>query len=185
MLTRLRILIKVALLMAVSSSALAATPVRMTTNLGVIDIVLFDEQAPETVKNFLELVDSGFYSGLIFHRVLAEFMVQAGGYDDKMVYREPARTVKNESKVGLANRKGTLAMARLDDPDSASSQFFINVTDNPHLNARPGIPGYTVFGEVVAGWEVVVNIELAEVTTRDGMEGVPKTPIIIEKVERL
>lgn len=166
-------------------SAWAETSVRLTTNVGVIDIVLYDSQAPETVKNFLELVDSGFYSGLIFHRVLAGFVIQAGGYDEKLVYKEPPRTIKNESKVGLSNRKGTLAMARLDDPDSASSQFFINVKDNPHLNAKPGIPGYTVFGEVVSGWEAVEMIELTEIETRDGMQGVPKTAMVILKAERI
>lgn len=159
--------------------------VRLTTSVGVIDVALYDSQAPGTVKNFLELVDSGFYSGLIFHRVLAGFVIQAGGYDENLVYRKPPRTVKNESKVGLGNRKGTLAMARLDDPDSADTQFFINVNDNSHLNAKPGIPGYTVFGEVVSGWEVVETIELSEVGTRDGMEGVPKSTMVILKAERI
>lgn len=169
----------------VSTPVLADSSVRLTTNVGVIDVVLYDQQAPETVKNFLELVDSGFYSGLIFHRVLAGFVIQGGGYDEKLEYREPPRTVKNESKVGLGNRKGTLAMARLDDPDSADTQFFINMKDNPHLNADPGIPGYTVFGEVVAGWDVVETIELSEVSTRNGMQGVPVKAFVIQKAERL
>ena len=173
------------LLSSLAPATWAESSVRLTTKVGTIDIVLYDTQAPETVKNFLEGVDSGFYSGLIFHRVLAGFVIQAGGYDEKLVYRDPPRTVKNESKVGLGNRKGTLAMARLDDPDSADTQFFINVKDNPHLNARPGIPGYTVFGEVVAGWDVVETIELTEVGTRDGMQGVPLSPMVILKAERI
>lgn len=159
--------------------------VRLTTTAGPIEIVLYADQAPKTVANFLQLVDEGFYNGLIFHRVVAGFVIQAGGYDANMVYRESPRTVVNESKVGLANRKGTLAMARLEDPDSADTQFFINVEDNPNLNAKPGIPGYTVFGEVVSGMDVVVQIELTPVATRDGMQGVPVTPIVIEKAERI
>ncbi len=170
-----------------SPLAWSESSVRLTTNIGAIDIVLYDSQAPLTVKNFLELVDAGYYNGLIFHRVLAGFVIQAGGYDEKLVAREPnpPRTVKNESKVGLGNRKGTLAMARLDDPDSADTQFFINAKDNPHLNAKPGIPGYTVFGEVVSGWERVETIELTEVGTRDGMQGVPISTMVILKAERI
>ena len=159
--------------------------VRFTTTVGVIDVVLYADQAPETVANFLQLVDEGFYNGLIFHRVVAGFVIQAGGYDAKMVSRESTRTVVNESKVGLGNRKGTLAMARTDDPDSADSQFFINAQDNLNLNAKPGMPGYAVFGEVVAGMDVVEQIELTPVATVDGMQGVPVTPVVIEKAERI
>ena len=159
--------------------------VRFTTSVGVIDVVLYADQAPKTVENFLQLVDEGFYNGLIFHRVVAGFVIQAGGFDAKMVSRESPRTVVNESKVGLGNRKGTLAMARTDDPDSADSQFFINVEDNLNLNAKPGIPGYAVFGEVVSGMDVVVQIELTPVATVAGMQGVPVEPIVIEKAERI
>ena len=159
--------------------------VRFTTTVGVIDVVLYADQAPKTVANFLQLVDEKFYDGLIFHRVVAGFVIQAGGYDAKMVSRESTRTVVNEGKVGLGNRKGTLAMARTDDPDSADSQFFINVEDNLSLNAKPGVPGYAVFGEVVSGMDVVVQIELTPVATVDGMQGVPVEPIVIEKAERI
>jgi peptidyl-prolyl cis-trans isomerase A (cyclophilin A) len=184
--TRLRFCaLLLVLLSPLGTLAWSESSVRLTTNIGVIDVTLYDSQAPETVKNFLELVDSGFYNGLVFHRVLAGFVIQAGGYDEKLVYRDPPRTVKNESKVGLGNRKGTLAMARLDDPDSADTQFFINVNDNSHLNAKPGIPGYTVFGEVISGWDVVETIELSEVGTRDGMQGVPTTSMVILKAERI
>ena len=175
-----------ALLLLLTRAAFADNPaVRFTTNVGVIDVVLYADQAPKTVANFLQLVDDGFYNGLIFHRVVAGFVIQTGGYDAKMVSRESTRTVVNEGKVGLGNRKGTLAMARTDDPDSADSQFFINVEDNLSLNAKPGIPGYAVFGEVVSGMDVVVQIELTPVATVDGMQGVPVEPIVIEKAERI
>jgi len=171
-------------LLTIPASADNAT-VRLSTTAGPIDVVLYADQAPKTVANFLQLVDEGFYNGLIFHRVVAGFVIQTGGYDANMVYRESPRTVVNESRVGLANRQGTLAMARLEDPDSADTQFFINVQDNPNLNAKPGIPGYTVFGEVVSGMDVVEQIELTPVATRDGMQGVPTAPIVIEKAERI
>jgi len=159
--------------------------VRLTTTAGTIDVRLFPEKAPRTVANFLELVEAGFYDGLIFHRVIANFVIQAGGYDPDMAYREPPATVPNESLNGLRNRKGTLAMARLADPDSAEAQFFINVNDNTHLDAGPGRPGYTVFGEVIDGMAVVTAIELTNTGVRNGMVGVPEDPIVIEKAMRL
>jgi peptidyl-prolyl cis-trans isomerase A (cyclophilin A) len=137
------------------------------------------------VTNFLRLVDDGFYDGLIFHRVIANFMIQTGGYDAGMNEREPPGTVPNESFNGLRNRTGTLAMARLEDPDSADAQFFINVNDNAHLDAAPGVPGYTVFGRVIAGMDVVTDIELADTGIRAGMAAVPETPIVLERAERL
>ncbi len=179
-------LVFAALLLLLTRPAFADNAsVRFTTTVGVIDVVLYADQAPKTVANFLQLVDEKFYDGLIFHRVVAGFVIQAGGYDAKMVSRESTRTVVNEGKVGLGNRKGTLAMARTDDPDSADSQFFINVEDNLSLNAKPGVPGYAVFGEVVSGMDVVVQIELTPVATVDGMQGVPVEPIVIEKAERI
>lgn len=159
--------------------------VRLVTTLGSIDVELFAEQAPKTVANFLRLVDEDFYDGLIFHRVVAGFVIQTGGYDAGMNYREPPGSVPNESANGLENRKGTLAMARLADPDSANTQFYINVADNAHLNAQPGEPGYTVFGRVVDGMDVVTEIELADTTRKAGMVGVPERAILVEDVERL
>jgi cyclophilin family peptidyl-prolyl cis-trans isomerase len=163
----------------------ARPQVRLTTSLGVIDLELLPDRAPQTAANFLRLVDDGFYDGLIFHRVVANFVIQAGGYDAAMNYREPPGTVVNESMNGVRNSRGTVAMARLADPDSADTQFFINVKDNGHLDARPGQPGYTVFGRVVAGMDVVTEIELADTGRRAGMVGVPETPIVIERAERL
>ncbi len=172
---------------AETNAADAGPPlVRFETDAGVIDIELMPERAPQTVANFLDLVDSGFYDGLIFHRVVANFVVQTGGYDRDMQPREPPRTVPNEARNRLKNRRGTVAMARLDDPDSADSQFFINVNNNTHLDHTPDQPGYTVFGRVVAGLDTaVVTIELTETGIRNGMAGVPLTPIAIQKASRI
>lgn len=160
--------------------------VRLVTSLGNIDIELFEQKAPKSVQNFLRLVDKGFYKGLIFHRVIAGFMIQGGGYDADLNYREPPLdNVPNESSNGLQNVKGTVAMARLADPDSANTQFFINVTDNEHLNTAPGRPGYTVFGRVVDGMDVVTEIELSDTTRKAGMADVPVSPIVIEEAKRL
>lgn len=159
--------------------------VRLVTSLGDIEVELFPDEAPQTVENFLRLVEQDFYDGLIFHRVLAGFVIQTGGYDAAMNPREPPGTVPNESDNGLRNSRGTLGMARLADPDSADSQFYINVDDNEHLDARPGEPGYTVFGRVVDGMDVVTEIELSDTTRRAGMTGVPEQPIVLEDVERL
>lgn len=171
---------------AVSAADEEAAPrVRLTTSVGVIDLELLPDRAPRTVANFLRLVDDGFYDGLIFHRVIANFVIQAGGYDAAMAYREPPGTVANESFNGLKNLRGTVAMARLADPDSADSQFFINVNDNAHLDATPGQPGYTVFARVVDGMDVVTDIELVDTGRRAGMVGVPEAPVVIESARRL
>jgi len=159
--------------------------VLLKTSLGDIELELFEQQAPKTVANFLRLVEDDFYDGLIFHRVIAGFVIQTGGYDQAMSHREPPGNVVNESDNGLDNSKGTVAMARLSDPDSADSQFYINVDDNEHLNAKPGEPGYTVFGRVVDGMDVVTEIELSDTTRRAGMAGVPEQPIVVQDVERL
>lgn len=159
--------------------------VRLETDAGRIDIELYPAKAPQTVRNFLELVDGGFYEGLIFHRVIAGFMIQAGGFDADMNYREPPGTVVNESFNGLSNVTGALAMARTSDPDSAGAQFFINVKDNARLDAAPGQPGYAVFGKVVAGMEAVTDIELRETRTLNGMRDVPAQPVVIHSAKRL
>jgi len=165
----------------------AAPPpqVRLETSVGNIDIELYPRYAPITVANFLRLVDDGFYDGLIFHRVIANFMIQAGGFDAQMQAREPPSTIVNESPNGLLNRKQYVAMARQDDPDSAAAQFFINVRNNPHLDGARGQPGYTVFGKVIGGWDVVQEIELADTSIKNGMAAVPDAPIVILKARRL
>jgi len=145
---------------------------------------LDEERAPHTVANFLELVEAEFYDGLIFHRVIAGFVIQTGGYDVHMERREGPRNIPNESFNGLMNRKGTLSMARLTDPDSANSQFFINLEANTHLDALPGKPGYAVFGHLVTGTDVAEIIEFAETGIRQGMAGVPLEPILILTARR-
>ena len=128
------------------------------TNQGKFVVQLHPDYAPKTVDLFLKHVDAGFYDGVIFHRVIPEFMAQSGGFSENFERKEPLGTVVNESVGGLPNSKGTIAMARTSNPDSASSQFYINVVDNPNLNSRDGRPGYTVFGTVVEGIEVPVAI---------------------------
>lgn len=159
--------------------------VRLLTTLGTIEVELYPDHAPATVENFLQLVDDGFYDGVIFHRVIANFMIQAGSFDAHMRPREAPRTVPNESFNGLLNRKGYLAMARADDPDSAAADFYINVAANEHLDAGPGKPGYTVFGRVIAGWEAVEEIELSDTGIRAGMPAVPDEPIVILEASRI
>ena len=154
------------------------------TSLGTMVAKLDEKRAPKTVANFLELVDAGFYDRLIFHRVIAGFVIQTGGYDVEMQRRDSSREIPNESFNGLKNLKGALSMARLADPDSASSQFFINLNANTHLDALPGKPGYTVFGHLVTGTDVAEAIEFAETGIRQGMAGVPLEPIVIHSIHR-
>lgn len=153
--------------------------VSMVTNKGAIEIELLPKFAPKHVANFLSLVEEEFYVGLVFHRVIPNFMIQAGGYDGDLNYKASERRVENESFNGLKNKRLTIAMARLNDPDSADTQFFINVRDNPHLDAQPGQPGYTVFGKVVDGLDVIETIELTDTHLRMGMVAVPEETIII------
>ena len=135
------------------------------------------------MANFLALVEEGFYVGLVFHRVIPNFMIQAGGYDAELTYRPRDGQVDNESFNGLRNKRYTVAMARLSDPDSADTQFFINVRDNPHLDAQSGEPGYTVFGRVVSGMDVIETIELTDTHLRMGMAAVPEKAIVILATE--
>ncbi|MEM9743217.1 MAG: peptidylprolyl isomerase [Pseudomonadota bacterium] len=158
---------------------------RVETTLGSFDIELYLGQAPITVAQILRLIDEDYYDGLIFHRVAANFVIQTGGYERGMVEREAPPDIANESFNGLSNTKGTLAMARLDHPDSANSQWFVNVKNNTRLDARRNRPGYTVFGRVISGWDVVVAIELTNTVTRNGFVGVPETPIEIVDIKRL
>jgi peptidyl-prolyl cis-trans isomerase A (cyclophilin A) len=178
----------VAVLMMASASFSHAENPRVVveiSGLGSIEIELLENLAPRTVSNFLTLVDEKFYDGLIFHRVIANFMIQGGGYTPDLKYKPGAKTVPNESFNGLKNSRGTIAMARLADPDSADTQFFINVRDNPNLDADGNKAGYTVFGRVSAGMEVVSKIELVNTHLRGGMAAVPEDSVIITKVERI
>ncbi|MGH1370958.1 MAG: peptidylprolyl isomerase [Cellvibrionaceae bacterium] len=132
--------------------------VTFETDLGTVVIELFPEEAPITVENFLRYANDGFYTGTIFHRVIPNFVVQGGGLTFDFMRKETRAPIKNESDNGLKNTKGTLSMARLPDPDSATSQFFINLNNNRHLNPKKDEAGYAVFGKVVDGMDVVVKI---------------------------
>lgn len=168
-------------LLCMSPSLKADNPsVKLDTEKGVIVIELYPDKAPVTVDNFIRHVKSYHYDGLIFHRVIKGFMIQAGGFTFDMTFRESEfDTILNESFNGLSNLRGSIAMARTDDPDSALAQFFINHKHNPRLNARGSKPGYTVFGQVTEGMDVVDAI--AEVKTKrfDIFRNVPVEPIRI------
>ncbi|MGG7603502.1 peptidylprolyl isomerase [Massilia sp. BKSP1R2A-1] len=157
--------------------------VSMRTTLGEIVVQLDEERAPKTVANFMQYVKQGFYKGTIFHRVIDGFMIQAGGMNEKFEGRKTNKPVKNESNNGLSNQPYTISMAREDHPDSATSQFFINVADNSGIdypNYRGS--GYTVFGKVVKGQEVVDKIKGVVVDDVRGMQNVPVVPIFIKSV---
>ena len=142
-------------------------------------IELFPEKAPQHVNQFLRLVNEGFYDGLIFHRVIPNFVIQAGGYDSELKYFSSEQKIINESFNGLKNVKHTVAMARLSKPDSADTQFFINLRDNNHLDSSEGNPGYTVFGKVIDGFELIEEIELQDTESREGFFGLPVSPVTI------
>nr|WP_086939005.1 peptidylprolyl isomerase [Thaumasiovibrio occultus] len=165
----------------VTSPALA-TSVKVTTNLGDFTVELNEEKAPMTVENFLKYVDEGAYNGNIFHRVIPNFMVQAGGFDKDLTRLPSHDPVYNESDNGLANTRGTIAMARTSNPHSATRQFFVNVVDNAYLNGNPGRPGYAVFGEVTDGMDVVDAIAAQPTTMKNGMGDVPVDTVTIESV---
>jgi len=135
----------------------------ISTTLGNIEIELAPEKAPLTVRNFLQYADRHYYDGTIFHRVIQGFIIQTGGFDRKLNAFEPGQPVTNESVDGLLNIKGSVAMARSHDPDSAKAQFFINLKNNRNFDAKYGNPGYTVFGQVISGMDVVQNIASSKV----------------------
>ena len=157
--------------------------VALKTSMGDIVVQLDEEKAPKTVANFMQYVKQGFYKGTIFHRVIDGFMIQAGGMNEKFEGRKTNKPVKNESNNGLSNQPYTISMAREDHPDSATSQFFINVADNSGID-YPNYKGsgYTVFGKVVKGQEVVDKIKGVLVDDVRGMQNVPVTPIFVKSV---
>ena len=155
------------------------------TSHGDVTLRLFEDKAPLTVANFLSYVDSGFYSGTIFHRVIPRFMIQGGGFTERMEEKPTRDPIKNEARNRLHNERGTIAMARTNDPDSATSQFFINVRNNFRLDWAPGNPGYTVFGEVIDGMFVVDSIAVEPTGNFMGHADVPVTPITIKEVVRV
>ena len=158
--------------------------VKLETSMGDIVIELNEEAAPITAKNFLQYVQEGFYDGTIFHRVKPNFMIQGGGFTADMVQKKPHPPIVNEASNGLKNDRGTIAMARTSDPDSATAQFFINHRNNDRLNyVENRNPGYAVFGEVIEGMETVDKIAAVKTATRMGMDDVPVEPVVIKSAK--
>jgi len=154
----------------------------INTNLGNIELELYAKRTPKTVKNFIEYAESGYYSDTLFHRVIPNFMVQGGGFDKSFVQKTTGKPVRNEANAFIPNLRGTISMARTNNPDSATSQFFINVVDNASLNKTSSNPGYAVFGKVIKGIEVADVMSKVK-TKRDGyMADVPVEPVIIKQV---
>ena len=165
------------------AAAQEAPKVKFSTSAGDFVVEVYPDKAPKTVENFLQYVKDKHYDGTVFHRVIDNFMVQGGGFDENMVEKKTRAPVVHEGRMalekGLTNQPGYLAMARTPDPNSATSQFFINVADNRRLDPTPSAPGYTVFGKVVSGMDVINKIKGVPVGQR-GMHGdVPKTPVVI------
>ncbi|TXS96248.1 peptidyl-prolyl cis-trans isomerase [Parahaliea maris] len=169
---------------AAGDSGLPNPQVVIKTSQGDITLRLFRDKSPVTVENFLKYVDDGFYSGTIFHRVIPNFMIQGGGMLPDMSEKETREPIVNESKNRLHNVRGTVAMARTNDPDSATAQFFINQRTNLRLDWAPGREGYTVFGEVTDGMNVVDFISTTPVQKIGSHTDVPAEPIIIKEIVR-
>ena len=162
--------------------------IAMKTSLGTITVALWAEKAPKTVANFLRYVDEGFYDGTIFHRVIDGFMIQGGGMTPDMESKTTHEPIVNEASSELKNDRGTIAMARTQVVNSATSQFFINVADNAFLNHTAKTPqgfGYAAFGEVIDGMDVVDRIKAVKTTTVGPHRDVPETPVVIERVVRV
>ncbi len=162
--------------------------VQFETSMGNFKIELYPDKAPESVKNFLDYVEAGFYNGTIFHRVMPNFMIQGGGFDEKMNQKPTKKEIKNEAHNGLKNEVGTVAMARTAIVDSATAQFFINVKANDFLDHKDKTQhgyGYAVFGKISDGLDTVTKIEKVA-TGRSGFhDDVPKTPIVIKSAKKL
>lgn len=168
-----------------AATALAQTQVKMKTSLGDIELLLDEQKAPKTVANFVKYAEKGFYNDTIFHRVIPGFMIQGGGFTENMEQKETDKAIQNEAGNGLKNQVGSIAMARTNRPDSATSQFFINVANNDFLNHTSNTPqgmGYAVFGRVSKGMEVVNRIAQVPTTAYQMHQDVPQKPIKILKV---
>ncbi len=156
-----------------------------STNKGDFTIELFADDAPISSENFLAYADSGFFDGLIFHRVIPGFMIQGGGFDTDMKQKDGNAPIKNEAKNGKKNLRGTLSMARTNDINSASSQFFVNLKDNDFLDNSPGSFGYAVFGQVISGMDVIDAIAKEKTSRKGHHDDVPVDAVIINKVSRV
>jgi cyclophilin family peptidyl-prolyl cis-trans isomerase len=176
------------LLAGSSTAAQDKNPVvEIDTTLGAIKVELYEKKAPITVKNFLKYVDDKFYDGVVFHRVIPGFMIQGGGMEPGLKEKQTREKIKNEAGNGVKNERGTIAMARTMDPDSATAQFFINLKDNDFLdraNARDKV-GYAVFGKVISGMDVVDKIAAVETGSRGGHRDVPVKDVVIKSIRRV
>jgi len=162
---------------ALATASAVAQQVRFETSEGAFVVKLEPEKAPKTVANFLDYVKAGHYAGTTFHRVIPNFMIQGGGFTPDMQQKPTKAPIPLESRNGLSNKRGTVAMARTGDPNSATAQFFVNVTDNPFLDQ----PSYAVFGEVVQGMDVVDRIRAVPTGNQGPFQNVPTKPVIITK----
>jgi peptidyl-prolyl cis-trans isomerase A (cyclophilin A) len=158
--------------------------IRFETTLGEFTIELFEKKAPVTVANFLKYIDDGFFDGTVFHRIVPGFVIQGGGFTEDMTQKRTQPTIKNEADNGLKNERGTLSMARTNDVNSATSQFFVNLKDNEFLDHKRGNFGYAVFGRVTEGMDVIDKIAAVETGRRRGFEDVPVEPVIMKSVRR-
>jgi peptidyl-prolyl cis-trans isomerase B (cyclophilin B) len=161
---------------------LSETNVKIETSLGDIEIELNKEASPETVSNFLQYVKEEYYNNTVFHRVISNFMIQGGGYEREGGGKDPRGPIKSEANNGLKNERGTVAMARTNDPNSAKAQFFINVNNNSFLNHSNKNAGYTVFGKVSKGMDVVDKIRTTKTTVKNGSKDWPVDEVVMKKV---
>ncbi|MGA2778973.1 MAG: peptidylprolyl isomerase [Steroidobacteraceae bacterium] len=159
--------------------------IRFETTLGDFTVELFEKEAPGTIENFLKYVDGEYFDGTIFHRVIAGFMIQGGGFTEDMTQKKTQAPIKNEADNGLKNERGTLSMARTNDINSATSQFFVNLKDNEFLDHQRGNFGYAVFARVTEGMEVIDKIAAVETGRRRGFDDVPVEPVIMTRVRRI
>jgi len=180
---RLCLVLGAAIAVQASAMAQAAPKVKFQTSQGEFVVELYPEKAPVTVQNFLQYVKDKHYEGTIFHRVIEGFMIQGGGFNASMAEKPTRAPIVLEARNGLRNDRGTIAMARTREPNSATAQFFVNVVDNNNLNApQPDGNGYAVFGKVVQGMDTVDKIRLASTTNMGMFQNVPSTPIFINSV---
>ncbi|MDF0604971.1 peptidylprolyl isomerase [Neisseriaceae bacterium TC5R-5] len=181
----MRKLLSILALSTLPALVLAAPVVEMITSKGNIEITLDSAKAPKTVENFLAYAKAGHYDGTVFHRIIDGFMIQGGGFDTKLSQKATKAPIANEGSNGLKNTIGTIAMARTADPNSATSQFFINLSNNDFLNYKSATPqgaGYAVFGKVTQGMDIVNRIAKVRTGQMNGMGDVPFEPIVIKKV---
>jgi len=180
-----RLLPLLLLLFSFSSFGQQQTEVELETTLGTIRIQLFTTEAPVSSKNFLDYIDQGFYEGTIFHRTIPGFMIQGGGFTERLERKNTAAPISNESHQTPSNTRGTVAMARTNVPDSATSQFFINVVDNPYLDHKPGKPGYAVIGKVVMGMDIVDKIAQSPTQRVKQFANLPEQTVVIKTAKVL